>query len=146
MGTFLLPIRNVILEMRRRDVLNIGSGFLFTLSGCSALSKDEQCHCGHHGPPKGIYIKNPSEETRSMTIDVYPIESDESVFSTELTLQAGSRESLDEIITKEGEYEISITTSDESRRWQTTTEKCSAFFFMLQFRSGGIHKSAVPCS
>lgn len=132
--------------MERRRVLGLTTGALGFHAGCLGLGQRDDCHCGHRGPPKGLYVNNVFDESRTVTIEVAAAGSDEMIYSRVLEVASGGDTMLDDIIEKSGSYQVTASTSDHSQTWTTTTDKCHSYFFMLEMRRDELVKRAVPCS
>lgn len=131
--------------MKRRRVLGLTTGVLGLHAGCLRQSQQRDCHCGHRGPPKGLYINNALEESKAITIEVVASDSEEVIYTGSLEVESGDYKTLDDIIESSGRYQITASTKDQARTWKATTDKCGNYFFKLEIERNKLVKKAVPC-
>lgn len=120
--------------MRRRACLSgTATALSLGLSGCTGTGFGQQCHSGHHGPPKGIEVTSHATGERTVTIAAYDIESESSepVFSRRTTIRPSEAQTYRKVATEPRRYRVVVETESLSGEWTETTEQCGVWLLLV---------------
>ncbi len=110
--------------MRRRSCLSGATAALtFGLAGCTDEGFGQQCHSGHHSPPKGVEVTSHATDERTISIAASDVENEsaEPVFSRRTTIRPGEEQTFREVATEPGRSRVVVETESLSGEWTETT-------------------------
>ena len=118
--------------MRRRECLS-GATTALTLGLAGCTETGEQCHSGHHGPPKGVEVTSHAtgEQSVSIASDDVKSESSEPVFSRRTTIRPGEEQRFPNVATDPGRYRVVVETDSLSGEWTEATERCGIWVLLV---------------
>ncbi|WP_372910699.1 hypothetical protein [Salinigranum sp.] len=121
-------------RMRRRACLSgTATALTFGLAGCTETGLGQQCHSGHHGPPKGVEVTNHATGKRTISIAAYDVESEsaEPVFSQRTMMRPGEERTYREVATEPGRHRVVVEMESLSGEWTETTEQCGIWLLLV---------------